>query len=83
MSDDKRQNKSPTLPADVSASAQKTRNKVNKRKAAAAFLLAYRTQVPIVPMFAIVEGLNILKCAVGYLMVRRRRWVVNLVGRQA
>ena len=49
----------------------------------AAFLLAYRTQVPIVPMFAIVEGLNILKCAVGYLMVRRRRWVVNLVGRQA
>ena len=37
----------------------------------------------IVPMFAIVEGLNILKCAVGYLMVRRRRWVVNLVGRQA
>ena len=49
----------------------------------AAFLLAYRTQVPIVPMFAIVEGLNILKCAVGYLMVRRRRWVINLVGRQA
>ena len=49
----------------------------------AAFLLAYRTQIPIVPMFAAVEGLNFIKCAVGYFMVRRRRWVVNLVGRES
>ena len=45
-----------------------------------AWLLAYRTTVPIVPMFAVVEGLNIVKCAFGLYLVRRRHWVVNLVG---
>ena len=49
----------------------------------AALLLAYRTQVPIVPMFAVVEGLNIVKCMIGYIMVRRKRWVVNLVAQES
>ncbi len=44
-----------------------------------ALFLAYRTRVPIVPFFAIVESLNLVKCLIGYIMVRRRRWVVNLV----
>ena len=44
-----------------------------------ALFLAYRTRVPIVPFFAIVESLNLVKCLIGYILVRRRRWVVNLV----
>lgn len=48
-----------------------------------AFLLAHRTTVPIVPMFAIVESLNIIKCLFGYVMLRRKKWVVNLVDRDS
>ena len=44
-----------------------------------AFILSRFTAVPIVPMYAIVESLNLIKCAIGYVMVRQRRWVVNLV----
>ena len=44
-----------------------------------AFFLAYRTTVPVLPMFALVESTNVLKCIVGAVMVHRRRWVVNLV----
>ncbi|MCR5090251.1 MAG: MATE family efflux transporter [Oscillospiraceae bacterium] len=46
----------------------------------AAFILAYFTSVPIIPMFVIVESLNLIKCIVGIVMVRRKSWVVNLVG---
>ena len=45
----------------------------------AAFILAYRTGVPIVPFFAVIEALNLVKCIIGYVMVRQHRWVVNLV----
>ena len=45
----------------------------------AAFVIAYTTAIPIVPFYAIVEGLNLIKCVVGYVMVKQRRWVVNLV----
>ncbi|MBR0159960.1 MAG: MATE family efflux transporter [Oscillospiraceae bacterium] len=44
-----------------------------------AFILSRFTAVPIVPMYAIVESLNLIKCAIGYVMVRQRHWVVNLV----
>ena len=46
----------------------------------AAFIIAHFTEIPIVQFFAIVEGLNLIKCAVGYVMVKKRHWVVNLVG---
>ena len=46
----------------------------------AAFIIAHFTEIPIVQFFAIVEGLNVIKCAVGYVMVKKRHWVVNLVG---
>ena len=36
-------------------------------------------KIPIVPFFAIIEGLNLIKCLIGYVMVRQRHWVVNLV----
>ncbi len=44
-----------------------------------ALILAYRTELPIVPFFTVIEGLNLVKCVVGYIMVRQKRWVVNLV----
>ena len=45
-----------------------------------AFVLSRFTAMLIQPMYALVEGLNLLKCIVGAVMVHRRRWVVNLVG---
>ena len=46
----------------------------------AAFVLSRYTAVPILPMYLIVEGLTLLKCALGFALVRSGRWVVNLVG---
>ncbi|MBR0136336.1 MAG: MATE family efflux transporter [Clostridia bacterium] len=44
----------------------------------AAFVLSHFTGVPIVPMFIIVRGLDLIKCIVGYVFIKRRRWVHNL-----
>ena len=30
-------------------------------------------------MYAIVELLNLIKCVIGYVLVRQKKWVVNLV----
>ena len=46
----------------------------------AAFVIGHYTEIPILPFYTIVEGLNLIKCVIGYVMVRQRRWVVNLVG---
>lgn len=48
----------------------------------AAFIIAHFTEIPIVPFFAIIEGLNLIKCAIGFVMVKQRHWVANLVGEQ-
>ena len=45
----------------------------------AAFVIGHYMKIPIVPFFAIIEGLNLIKCLIGYVMVRQRHWVVNLV----
>ena len=47
----------------------------------AAFYLSRGTDMGIVLMYAIVELLNLVKCVIGAVLVRRRRWVVNLVGK--
>ncbi len=44
-----------------------------------AFVLSRFTEMPILPMFAICNGLNILKCAAGFLFVKSRIWVRNIV----
>ncbi len=44
-----------------------------------AFVLSRYTATPIVSMYMIVEGLNLIKCTIGLMMVRQRRWVTNLV----
>ena len=46
-----------------------------------AFILSRYTQMPILPMYAIVELTNLIKCGIGFVMVRQRKWVVNLVGK--
>ena len=46
-----------------------------------AFYLSHGTDMGIVLMYAIVELLNLVKCVIGTILVRRRRWVVNLVGK--
>ncbi len=44
-----------------------------------AFVLSRFTDVPILPMYAIVEAMNLIKCVMGIVMLKSRRWVVNLV----
>ena len=44
-----------------------------------AFGLSHYTDMDIVLMYAIVELLNLIKCVIGYVLVRQKKWVVNLV----
>ena len=48
-----------------------------------AFWLSRGTAMSIVPMYAIVELLNLIKCVIGYVLVRNCKWVVNLVGEKS
>ena len=44
-----------------------------------AFILSRFTSVPILPMFICVQALDLIKCVIGFIMVKRRAWVRNLV----
>lgn len=43
-----------------------------------AFIISRYTGLPILPMFIIVRGLDLIKCVVGYVLLKRRKWVNNL-----
>ncbi|MBQ7896672.1 MAG: MATE family efflux transporter [Oscillospiraceae bacterium] len=45
----------------------------------AAFALSRLTSIPIIPMFAIVEGLSIVKALFGWVLLRSRTWANKLV----
>ena len=45
----------------------------------AAFLLSRFTNIPILPLYAICQGTEILKCVVGFFMVRSDSWINNMV----
>lgn len=45
----------------------------------AAFLLVNFTTIPIVPLFAICQSLNIIKCAVGFVLIKKGVWVKNML----
>lgn len=45
-----------------------------------AFCLTHFTKMPIIPIYFIVNGIDILKCVVGFFMIRSKKWIVNLVG---
>lgn len=44
-----------------------------------AFVLSRFTQMSIIPMFACVQSIELIKCVVGYFLVRSKIWVNNLV----
>ncbi len=46
-----------------------------------AFILAHFTSMTILPIFLIVNGIELVKCTIGIFMLRSRKWVVNLVGK--
>lgn len=48
----------------------------------AAYLLVHFTALPIIPLYAIVNGLDLLKCIVGYVLIKRGVWVNNIVSNQ-
>lgn len=43
-----------------------------------AFVLAYLTPIPIVPLYAICQFVDIVKCIVGYILVRKGIWIRNI-----
>ena len=44
-----------------------------------AFILSRYTAVKILPMYIIIQSLEILKCIIGFYMVRSKKWVKDLV----
>ncbi len=44
-----------------------------------AFVLSRLTDTPIRLMYVLIEAMNLVKCLIGVLMLRSRKWVVNLV----
>ena len=44
-----------------------------------AFLLSRFTGLPILPLYICVQALDAIKCAVGFVMLKSRKWVNNLV----
>ena len=47
----------------------------------AAFALSRLTHMPIVPMYLVVYALDLIKCVIGYVLVKSRKWVNNLTGK--
>lgn len=45
-----------------------------------AYGLAHFTHIPIMLMYPICQGVEVLKCILGYILVKKRIWVNNLVG---
>ncbi|MBO4848910.1 MAG: MATE family efflux transporter [Clostridia bacterium] len=43
-----------------------------------AFVLSRFTGMPILPMFIIVRCLDLIKCVIGFILIKRRTWVNNL-----
>lgn len=44
-----------------------------------AYILSRYTALPIVPLYAICQGLEIIKCVIGYVMLRGGSWIRNIV----
>lgn len=44
-----------------------------------AFLLANYTSVPIIPLYACVQMLEIIKCVIGFILVKKGVWIHNIV----
>ncbi len=44
-----------------------------------AFILVHYTSLPILAIYAIVQGLNILKCVLGYIFVKKGAWIKTII----
>lgn len=44
-----------------------------------AYILSRYTAMHILPMYIVVQALDIIKCAIGYDLLKKRKWVKNLV----
>ena len=44
-----------------------------------AFVLSHYTGMSILPLYIAVYALDLIKCVIGFVLVRRRRWVNNIV----
>lgn len=45
----------------------------------AAYIMAHYTNVPIVPLYAAVQAIDIIKCVIGFILVKKRVWVQNII----
>lgn len=43
-----------------------------------AYFLSRMTSMPIVPLFAICQGTDLIKCVIGYHMIKKGTWIQNL-----
>lgn len=48
-----------------------------------AFIISRFTSIPVLPMFAIVQAVNLLKCVLGFIFVKRGDWLKNIVSGEA
>ena len=46
-----------------------------------AFILANFTSLNIVPLFFIVQAIEILKCIIGFIMIKKGIWINNIIGK--
>ena len=46
----------------------------------AAYFLSHFTAVPIVPLYAAVQALDLIKCVIGFILVKKGVWVNNIIG---
>ena len=44
-----------------------------------AFILSKYTALPIVPLYIIVQSLDIIKCIIGFFMVKKGMWIRNII----
>ena len=46
-----------------------------------AFLLSRFTAIPILPLYALCQGMNLIKCGIGFFFLKQGKWLVNIVNR--
>ena len=44
-----------------------------------AYIMAHYTAVPIIPLYAAVQAIDIIKCVIGFILVKKRVWVQNII----
>lgn len=47
-----------------------------------AFILSRFTDMPILPLYAICQGLDLIKCIVGFILVKKGSWMQNLAAKE-